>query len=86
LMLEQGRHPLDVIAFENGFTDRERMRRAFLRTFGQPPQTIRREARERGAGWPGDWNVGRELDNERFPYPHDQGSAFQRYADPAAST
>ncbi|NVN09638.1 GlxA family transcriptional regulator [Nguyenibacter vanlangensis] len=45
LMLEQSRHTLDEIAIENGFTDRERMRRAFLRTFGQPPQAIRRAAR-----------------------------------------
>ncbi|WP_413987706.1 GlxA family transcriptional regulator [Labrys okinawensis] len=45
LMLEQSRHTLDEIAIENGFTDRERMRRAFLRAFGQPPQTIRRAAR-----------------------------------------
>ncbi len=45
LMLEQGRHPLDVVAAENGFNDRERMRRAFLRAYGQPPQTIRRAAR-----------------------------------------
>ncbi|RFB75660.1 GlxA family transcriptional regulator [Methylovirgula sp. 4M-Z18] len=45
LMLEQSRHSLDEIAVENGFTDRERMRRAFLRTFGLPPQTIRRATR-----------------------------------------
>ena len=45
LMLEQTRHTLDEIAVDNGFTDRERMRRAFLRAFGQPPQTIRRAAR-----------------------------------------
>ena len=48
LMLEQSRHSLDVIAVENGFTDRERMRRAFLRAVGQPPQTIRRAARASG--------------------------------------
>jgi transcriptional regulator GlxA family with amidase domain len=41
LMLEQGRHSMDVIADEVGFADRERMRRAFLRTLGQPPQAIR---------------------------------------------
>jgi transcriptional regulator GlxA family with amidase domain len=41
-MLEQSRHPLDVIANETGFADRERMRRAFLRAFGQPPQVMRR--------------------------------------------
>lgn len=45
LMMEQGRHPIDVVARETGFADRERMRRAFLRAFGQPPQTIRRNAR-----------------------------------------
>lgn len=44
LMMEQGRHPIDVVAMETGFADRERMRRAFLRAFGQPPQTIRRNA------------------------------------------
>jgi transcriptional regulator GlxA family with amidase domain len=42
LMMEQSRHPMDVVAAETGFADRERMRRAFLRAFGQPPQTIRR--------------------------------------------
>jgi transcriptional regulator GlxA family with amidase domain len=45
LMMEQSRHPIDVIARETGFADRERMRRAFLRAFGQPPQAIRRSAR-----------------------------------------
>ena len=46
LMMEQSRHPIDVVAAETGFADRERMRRAFLRAFGQPPQAIRRAARE----------------------------------------
>jgi transcriptional regulator GlxA family with amidase domain len=45
LMMEQSRHPIDVIAQQTGFADRDRMRRAFLRTFGQPPQVIRRNAR-----------------------------------------
>jgi transcriptional regulator GlxA family with amidase domain len=45
MMMEQGRHPMDVIAQETGFADRERMRRAFLRAFGQPPQAVRRNAR-----------------------------------------
>ncbi|HEY0505878.1 MAG TPA: GlxA family transcriptional regulator [Lysobacter sp.] len=45
LMIEQSRHPIDVIAEETGFADRERMRRAFLRAFGQPPQALRRNAR-----------------------------------------
>lgn len=44
LMMEESRHPIDVVATETGFADRERMRRAFLRAFGQPPQTIRRNA------------------------------------------
>ena len=45
VMMEDGRHPMDVIANETGFADRERMRRAFLRVLGQPPQAIRRNAR-----------------------------------------
>src|SRR5712672_3617075 len=45
LMMEQSRHPIDVIARQTGFVDRDRMRRAFLRAFGQPPQVIRRNAR-----------------------------------------
>jgi len=44
IMLEDGSHPIDVIAKETGFADRERMRRAFLRTLGQPPQAIRRSS------------------------------------------
>lgn len=42
LMLETSRHPIEVIARETGFGDRERMRQAFLRAFGQPPQAIKR--------------------------------------------
>ncbi len=45
LMMEQSRHPIDAIARQTGFADRDRMRRAFLRAFGQPPQAIRRNAR-----------------------------------------
>jgi transcriptional regulator GlxA family with amidase domain len=45
LMLEQSRHPIDVIALQTGFADRDRMRRSFLRAFGQPPQAIRRNVR-----------------------------------------
>ena len=41
-MLEEGRHPLDIVARDTGFADRDRMRRAFLRFFGQPPQSLRR--------------------------------------------
>jgi len=45
LMMETGRHPIDVVATETGFGDRERMRRAFIRAFGQPPQVIQRANR-----------------------------------------
>jgi transcriptional regulator GlxA family with amidase domain len=45
LMIEGGRHPIEVIAAEAGFGDQERMRRAFRRVLGRPPQAIRRIAR-----------------------------------------
>jgi transcriptional regulator GlxA family with amidase domain len=44
LMIEQSRHPVDVIATETGFGDAERMRRAFLRVLGRAPQALRRIA------------------------------------------
>ena len=44
-MLEQGNHAIDVVARENGFDDPERMRRAFLRAYGMPPQAIKRQLR-----------------------------------------
>jgi transcriptional regulator GlxA family with amidase domain len=42
LMLEQSRHPIEVVARQTGFADRDRMRRAFVRVLGQAPQSIRR--------------------------------------------
>jgi transcriptional regulator GlxA family with amidase domain len=45
LMLESGRHSMETIARDVGFGDPDRMRRAFLRVFGQPPQVIRRATR-----------------------------------------
>lgn len=45
LMMEQARHSLDEVAQESGFGDRRHMREAFLRVLGQPPQSIRRNAR-----------------------------------------
>ncbi len=42
LMLEQSRHPIEVIARQAGFADRDRMRRAFLRVLDQAPRSIRR--------------------------------------------
>jgi transcriptional regulator GlxA family with amidase domain len=37
--------PIGEIARSTGFGDPERMRRAFMRAFGQPPQSLRRVAR-----------------------------------------
>jgi transcriptional regulator GlxA family with amidase domain len=44
-LIEQSRHSIDEVARQTGFSDRDHMRRAFLRAFGQPPQVIRRTAR-----------------------------------------
>ena len=46
LMLEDSRHPIETIARQTGFADRERMRRAFVRVFGLPPQAMRRQVRK----------------------------------------
>ena len=43
--VEAGIEPIDRIAERTGFGDPERMRRAFIRAFGQPPQALRRAAR-----------------------------------------
>ena len=43
--IEGGSDPIEVIARDFGFTDPERMRRAFLRRFGFSPQNVRRLAR-----------------------------------------
>jgi len=43
--VEAADQPIDRIAQSTGFGDPERMRRAFLRTLGQPPQALRRAAR-----------------------------------------
>src|SRR5258708_23294727 len=45
LMLEQGRVPIESVANETGFGDRERMRRSFVRAFGRTPRAIRNAAR-----------------------------------------
>ncbi len=42
LMMEAGRFSAEEIARKNGFGNRERMRRSFIRAFGQSPQTIQR--------------------------------------------
>jgi transcriptional regulator GlxA family with amidase domain len=49
LMLEEGRLPIEVIADEVGFGDRERMRRSFIRNMGRPPTSIRRDASQKRA-------------------------------------
>jgi len=45
IRLSQSSDSIATIARRVGFSDPERMRRAFLRIFGQPPQAIRRLAR-----------------------------------------
>ena len=40
-LLEQSKIPIETIAEQTGFGSRERMRRAFLRTFGEPPKSMR---------------------------------------------
>ena len=45
IMVESGDHSVDEVAMSAGFGDRNRMRRAFLRAFGQPPQSFKRPAR-----------------------------------------
>jgi transcriptional regulator GlxA family with amidase domain len=44
-MMEEQRHPISVVVRETGFMDRERMRRAFVRMYGLPPQALRKTAR-----------------------------------------
>ncbi len=43
--VEHSADSIDVVARRVGFGDPERMRRAFVRAFGQPPQALRRLAR-----------------------------------------
>jgi transcriptional regulator GlxA family with amidase domain len=44
-LVEGASDPIDQIAERTGFADPERMRRAFIRGYGQPPQALRRAAR-----------------------------------------
>lgn len=48
LRLQNGSEPIEQIALAIGFTDPERMRRAFVKIYGHPPQSIRRERRLTG--------------------------------------
>jgi transcriptional regulator GlxA family with amidase domain len=43
-LVEDSRHSIEAVARETGFADPERMRRAFIRKFGHPPQALRRVA------------------------------------------
>jgi transcriptional regulator GlxA family with amidase domain len=45
IRIETTNDPVEEIAQEVGFSDPERMRRAFVRLFGHPPQGLRRVAR-----------------------------------------
>lgn len=45
LLLEDTRHSLEAVAQQTGFVDLRRMREAFMRQYGQPPQALRRLAR-----------------------------------------
>lgn len=45
-LIDEGGLSLGVVAKETGFGDPERMRRAFIRTLGQPPQSVRRVAKQ----------------------------------------
>jgi transcriptional regulator GlxA family with amidase domain len=56
IRIENSDEPIETIAQRVGFSDPERMRRAILRTYGHPPQALRRIAREA---------VARDLNGER---------------------
>jgi transcriptional regulator GlxA family with amidase domain len=43
--VQSSSEPIERVAEATGFRDPERMRRAFIRTFGEPPQSLRRAAR-----------------------------------------
>lgn len=45
LRLQEGSEPIEQIAIAVGFIDPERMRRAFIKLHGHPPQSIRRAGR-----------------------------------------
>jgi len=40
--IQEGTEPIDIVARKVGFGDKDRMRRAFLRIYGQPPRALRR--------------------------------------------
>ncbi|SFL75983.1 GlxA family transcriptional regulator [Methylobacterium pseudosasicola] len=44
LLLEQSRLPVEQVAREVGFANRERLRRSFVRVYGEAPRVVRRAA------------------------------------------
>lgn len=48
IRLRSGAEPIEQIAKAVGFTDPERMRRAFVKLHGHPPQAVRRAGRQGG--------------------------------------
>lgn len=44
-LLDESHHSIEQVARQTGFSDRNHMRRAFLRRFGQTPQSLKRTAR-----------------------------------------
>ncbi|MBR0716888.1 GlxA family transcriptional regulator [Bradyrhizobium liaoningense] len=40
--IQEGMEPIEIVARKVGFGDKDRMRRAFLRIYGQPPRALRR--------------------------------------------
>jgi transcriptional regulator GlxA family with amidase domain len=65
--VESSQEPIETIALGVGFGDPERMRRAFLRAFGQPPQALRRTARESGPPLIGDLREAAAETPRHFP-------------------
>lgn len=51
MRLQDGSEPIEQIATAVGFTDPERMRRAFVKLHGLPPQAIRRTSRQGDSGF-----------------------------------
>jgi transcriptional regulator GlxA family with amidase domain len=45
ILIRDGCHSLELVARQTGFGNAERMRRAFTRVSGEPPQKVRRDAR-----------------------------------------
>jgi transcriptional regulator GlxA family with amidase domain len=87
LMLENSRHPIESIAQHTGFADRERMRRAFVRAFGLPPQAMRRQARQPDRNVPsGSLPALRDADIGREPITRGNTPSFREVEEHRPST